>query len=133
MESFATGLKRIQNACDEVGCKVAYYGDNYGFTVRFYRHCGDGWGEVVHSISGNAQPDAQPHEQVMGVEDRIIDYCSLPRNMKEIQKMLGFKDRRTPWKYVRRLIGEGRLAMTIPEPPNHPSQMYVTIGADKHK
>lgn len=44
MESFATGLKRIQDACDEVGCKVEYYGDDYGFTVRFYRHCGDGWG-----------------------------------------------------------------------------------------
>ena len=43
MESFATGLKRIQDACDAVGCKVEYYGDEYGFTVRFHRHCGKGW------------------------------------------------------------------------------------------
>ena len=48
MESFATGLKRIQNSCDEAGCKVTFYGDSYSFTVRFYRHCGEGWGEVVH-------------------------------------------------------------------------------------
>lgn len=37
MESFATGLKRIQKLCDEAGCKVEYYEDGYGFTVRFYR------------------------------------------------------------------------------------------------
>ena len=47
MESFATGLKRIQDACDKVGCKVEYRGDDYGFTVRFHRHCGEGWGTGV--------------------------------------------------------------------------------------
>ena len=46
MESFATGLKRIQDACDASGCKVEFHGDNYGFTVRFHRHCGEGWGEL---------------------------------------------------------------------------------------
>lgn len=43
MESFATGLKRIQEACNEISCKVEYYIDDYGFTVRFYRHCGEKW------------------------------------------------------------------------------------------
>ena len=47
----------IQDACDAVGCKVEYYGDDYGFTVRFHRHCGEGWEEVVHSRIDNAQPD----------------------------------------------------------------------------
>ncbi|MCC8049045.1 MAG: hypothetical protein LIP10_00070 [Clostridiales bacterium] len=37
-------LKQIQDAYDEAGCKVEYYGDEYGFTVRFYRHCDEGWG-----------------------------------------------------------------------------------------
>lgn len=43
MESFATGLKRINEACVNAGVKVEFYGDEYGFTVRFYRHCGEGW------------------------------------------------------------------------------------------
>lgn len=47
MESFATGFKRIQDACDKVGCKVEYRGDDYGFTVRFHRHCGERWGTGV--------------------------------------------------------------------------------------
>lgn len=61
MESFATGLKRIQNACDEVGCKVAYYGDNYGFTVRFYRHCGEGWESGMGANGGTHDTQAGTH------------------------------------------------------------------------
>lgn len=45
MEIFATGLKRISDACSKAGVKVEFYGDEYGFTVRFYRHCGEGWSE----------------------------------------------------------------------------------------
>ncbi|MCD8250080.1 MAG: putative DNA binding domain-containing protein, partial [Lachnospiraceae bacterium] len=58
MESFATGLKRIQDACDEAGCKVEYYGDEYGFTVRFYRHCGEGWGaDVGAKVTNPKEPN----------------------------------------------------------------------------
>ncbi|MCM1039592.1 MAG: putative DNA binding domain-containing protein [Ruminococcus sp.] len=121
MESFATGLKRIQDACDEVGCRVVYYGDGYGFTVRFYRHCGEGWGEVVHSADKNAQPDDQPES----VETRILEFCAIPKRAKEIQEMLGFKDRRTVRKYINQLIENGQLSMTIPETPNHPGQKYA--------
>lgn len=52
MESFATGLKRIQKACDKIGCKVEYFGDEYGFTVRFYRHCGDFWAKEMSARNG---------------------------------------------------------------------------------
>ena len=44
MESIATGLKRIHDLCEEAGVKVECIGDEYWFTVRFYRHCGEGWG-----------------------------------------------------------------------------------------
>ena len=37
MESFATGLKRIQNLCDAAGCQVEYRNEAYGFTVVFSR------------------------------------------------------------------------------------------------
>lgn len=52
MESFATGLKRISEVCHNAGVKVEFYGDEYGFTVRFYRHCGEGWVDNT-SKSGN--------------------------------------------------------------------------------
>ena len=61
MESFATGLKRIYDACKTTACKVTFYGDDYGFTVRFYRHCGEGWNQDL-SVSfecHDTQDDSQ--------------------------------------------------------------------------
>ncbi|MCR5100554.1 MAG: hypothetical protein K6B41_04265 [Butyrivibrio sp.] len=57
MESFATGLKRISEACGKARVNVEFYGDEYGFTVRFYRHCGEGWGDS--QTKGNTQKNVQ--------------------------------------------------------------------------
>ncbi|MCD8362905.1 MAG: putative DNA binding domain-containing protein [Lachnospiraceae bacterium] len=69
MESFATGLKRIQDACDEAGCKVEYYGDEYGFTVRFYRHCGEGWGadEGANGTQYGTQSNLSYEKQILNL------------------------------------------------------------------
>ena len=53
MESFATGLKRIHEACSDAGVKVDFLAEDYGFTVRFYRHCGEKWRQ------DNAQKNVQ--------------------------------------------------------------------------
>lgn len=44
METFATGLKKIKDLCEEAGVKYEFKKEEYGFTVVFYRHCGEGWG-----------------------------------------------------------------------------------------
>ena len=44
METFATGLMKIKNLCMEYGVKYEFQKEEYGFTVIFYRHCGEGWG-----------------------------------------------------------------------------------------
>ncbi|MBP3869554.1 MAG: putative DNA binding domain-containing protein [Faecalicoccus sp.] len=65
MESFATGLKRIQTLCDEIGCKVEFLYDYYGFTVRFYRHCGDGWKKLLdknENVTLFNEPDPKSNE-----------------------------------------------------------------------
>ena len=56
MESFATGLKRIHEACSVSGVKVEFLTEEYGFTVRFHRHCGEGWKpNKVQNIVQNAK------------------------------------------------------------------------------
>ena len=60
MESFATGLKRINDSCKAAGVKFEFIREPYGFTVRFHRHCGEGW-----SRSDNAKDtvkDNDPHD-----------------------------------------------------------------------
>ncbi|MCM1118055.1 MAG: hypothetical protein NC543_01660 [bacterium] len=57
MESFATGLKHIKDACDKAGCKVEFETPDYGFVVVFYRH-------GVQKLSGTAQETAQKEERI---------------------------------------------------------------------
>ena len=63
MESFATGLKRIYDTCTETSVKVDFLRDEYGFTVRFYRHCGEGW-----NISSNPDHDISEKGRKKGHE-----------------------------------------------------------------
>ena len=45
METFATGLKRIKNLCDEAGCKVEFRAEKDDFVVVFYRNLREQWAE----------------------------------------------------------------------------------------
>ena len=66
----------------------------------------------MHSEAKNAQADAQPHVQA-AAEEIILAYCQEPRLMKEIQAMLGVKDRRTARKYIRNLIENSELTAIL--------------------
>lgn len=43
METFATGLKRIKDLCDEAGCKVEFRAEKDDFVVAFYRNLREKW------------------------------------------------------------------------------------------
>ena len=45
METFATGLKRIKDLCDENGCKVGFRTEKDDFVVVFYRNLRETWKE----------------------------------------------------------------------------------------
>lgn len=92
MESFATGLKRISEACSNVGVKVEFYGDEYGFTVRFYRHCGEGWDD---SKALKRQNDAL-NDALNDAEKNILDIIrQYPKiNQEEIANKTGFSRRK---------------------------------------
>ena len=61
------------------------------------------------------------------IELRIVRFCSSPRSTREIADMLGYKERKTVARYLKPLIMQGRIAMTIPEKPNSSNQKYVAI------
>jgi len=80
MESFATGLKRINDACNKAGVRVEFYGDAYGFTVRFYRHCGEGWGDVKVP---KAQNDTLDDTLDDTLENKIIELLNSDSHMTQ--------------------------------------------------
>ena len=60
-------------------------------------------------------------------EYRILQFCSNPKGILEIAGMLKYKDKKTVRRYIKPLIEQGRLTMTIPDKPNSQNQKYVTI------
>ncbi len=130
VESFGTGLKRIAEACKAVKCKVEFKTMKSGFVVVFYR--GEKLTEAVNvqdsaqdsvqdSVQDSAQDNAQGH-----VQAKILAYCQIPRSRSDIAEHCGYKSvRYLTTTYLRPMIGEGLLSMTIPDKPNHRNQKYV--------
>ncbi len=61
MEALATGIKRIDDECKKAGVQYEFVKEKYGFTVKFYRHCGDGWGQGESQVFSGKQPNKQPN------------------------------------------------------------------------
>ena len=109
MESFATGLKRIFDACTEAGVKVEFLRDDYGFTVRFHRHCGEGW-KQDHLEKG---PEKGPETKSDEMHKRCEAVLQLIRENSKISRPLLARQLGLTEKQVRaavdRLKAEGKL------------------------
>ena len=110
MESFATGLKRINEACKNAGVKVEFYGDEYGFTVRFYRHCGEVWGESKNIKAVKPQNDALEEALDDALENKmIVKMKDNPRiTQKELAEQLEVS-RATIQRMIKSLSDKGAL------------------------
>ena len=58
---------------------------------------------------------------------RILEFCQTPKGILEITEMLGYSGRKPTKKYVKPLVEQGHLAMTIPDKPQSKNQKYVTV------
>jgi len=65
-------------------------------------------------------------EKGKDIFDEIICFCSVPKTRAEIQEHIGLKDKNNFIKnYLKPLLNQGRLIMTIPDNPNNRNQRYV--------
>ena len=71
MEALATGFKRIDDECSKAGVRYEFFRDTYGFTVRFYRHCGEGWSENQSSHRLSEKGDKKVDKKAMKKGDEI--------------------------------------------------------------
>ena len=71
----------------------------------------------------NVEPRQEQSE-----ETTLLEYCREPRNRKEIAQFLGLKTASYAMdRYIRPLLDEGKLEMTIPEKPRSTHQKYKTV------
>ena len=121
MESFATGLKRIKDACDKAECMTEFETPDDGFVVVFYRH-------GTKKLSGTAQNTAQNTSQKEERFHALLEYCKEPKDRDEMMKFLGIKHRTTfRSDYLNPLLDEGKIAMTIPDKPRSKNQKFYSI------
>jgi ATP-dependent DNA helicase RecG len=64
------------------------------------------------------------------VTAQVLNFCQEPRKSSEIMELIGLKH----WKifqanYLKPLLRQGLLAMTIPEKPTSSKQRYITTEA----
>ena len=60
-------------------------------------------------------------------EEKIVNFCQIPRSIVEIAGYLGYRDKRTVRKYLRPLLEMGRISRTVPDKPNSRNQKYIRI------
>jgi len=64
------------------------------------------------------------------MEERLLAFCMEPKSREELAKEFGFS---APTyfinTYVRPLLAQGRMAMTLPETPKSKKQRYYTVGS----
>lgn len=125
MESFATGLKRIYTACKAAGCRVEFEQQAYGFAVIFYRR---------NTSTQDSPQDSTQDKHQDSLQNRILEYCKVPRSKKEITVYMGYKDVKSFAKrYLKPLCEAGELQMTIPDRPSSRNQKYVTVEKKEEK
>lgn len=156
METFATGLKRISDYCDEAGCEFEFQKKPYGFCVVFFRQGNVNSEENTQVGTKNTQVDTQvkakntqvstqvkaKNTQVdtqvknkykgMNLSKReldIIEFCVLPRSKAEIAAHLNLKSVKSIKAQMDELLRLKILEMTIPDRPRSSRQRYVVRGS----
>lgn len=63
--------------------------------------------------------------QADSVEERLLEFCTVPRSRQEIIAFLGFSRYYSMSKIVQPLIDDGKIALTLPDKPKSSKQRYV--------
>ena len=66
-------------------------------------------------------------EAFEAVAEKILALCVEPKGIREIAAALGLKDKKSVRRYLRPLLDQGRLAMTIPNAPTSRLQKYIAV------
>ena len=113
METFATGLKRIKDLCDEAGCKVEFRTEKDDFVVIFYRNLRETWKDEPNKTSAEI-----PKQQYDVLSDVLKDVLEnqitqlLIENNRLSQKQIAEKTGRsiaTVQRAMKKLSKQGKI------------------------
>ena len=145
VKEFGEGVDRVYHDMEDAGLPDPVYRQN-GFMLSAELR-NKNWGTKTDIWNNNNHPNnetidqvteqvaGQVTEQVAGQDDeteiqKLVLFCTVPRSRSEMMNFLGLTSRSNFYeRYLKPLLDQKKLRMTIPDKPNSSKQKYV--AADK--
>ena len=119
MERRGSGLKKIINETKSLIGYTEEFKPEFESTATEFR-------VILKNVNYSDQVSDQDSDQDIFI--KIIDFCKVERNKKEICEHLGFGNLTYfTRKYLKPLIENEDIAFTIPDKPNSKNQKYVSV------
>ena len=114
VESLGSGMKRI---CNAYPTKIFTFTPNFiRVTIPFHTQK-----DIRKDASNDTRRDTRSKVQI------LLDYCTVPQSLEEMMAILNLKNRPSFTRtYIKPLLAQGLLEMTIPDQPKNKKQKYVS-------
>lgn len=121
VREYGEGVDRLYNEMKEAGLPSPEY-----YMEAFMLHATLKNRKYVEHAVDTTQVATQVTTQV-DISDKITAYCKEPRKKSEIMAYCGYKNAKSfTKKYLKPLMDQGLITMTIPDKPNSQNQRYIT-------
>ncbi|MCI1674518.1 MAG: putative DNA binding domain-containing protein [Bifidobacterium tibiigranuli] len=121
-ENRHSGIPVIRDEARSYGLREPEFVDHKGsFLVRFFNEAVGNDDAVDVNTTDRRRKKARPSNKI--IQD-ILEYCSQPRSAQEITDSLGYNIQYVRKRYIRPMVDDGRLALTMPDKPQSKFQRY---------
>lgn len=123
VQEFGEGVDRLYEVMEAAGLPQPEYRVEAFMLYATIRNT-----KTDTNLGGTPQVTPQVAPQV-ALQDRIVAFCAEPRSKAEIANHCGFKDiKYFAAHYLKPLLENGQLQMTIPGKPSSSKQRYIAVG-----
>ena len=136
MERRGSGLRKIINESEKLPGYTEAFKPKFFSTATDFRvvlknvnyHLGQSIMITTHDATHDTTHDATHDAAYINIGIKILSFCSEPHSKSEIAEHCGYKNTKNfTQKYLRPLLNNGTLKMTLPDKPKSKHQKYITV------
>ena len=123
VEQLGSGMERIMSVYDKSIFEFLpnFLRINFYFDKEVLKYLGQTEQDKPNKITEQDKPNKK-EEKI----ELILEFCKVPRSVKEIMEYIGLKHRPTfIYNYLNPLLEQEKIKMTIPEEPKSRNQKYI--------
>ena len=122
VKEFGEGVDRVYRDMEEAGLPEPVYRQSEFMLYATLKN--KNWGK--EDTSWVATTHDATHDTTHDKKN-LLDFCTVPRSRKEMMEYMCLSNRRYFWEhYLKPMLEDGSIRMTIPDKPRSKNQKYVT-------